>query len=228
MRAAARHHLTYANVIASLALFLALGGGAYAAVAIPRNSIGATQLRDRAVTPKKLSASTRKLLAKAGATGAQGNPGIAGGNGTQGAAGPAGSPGARGPSDSFVAGASSGQLTTGYTQVAAVTVPAGSHLLGAKATLFTRAQNSTAVADCILGPSAAPGLSTWDQDFLTLGATVNQLSAASVSLVGAATFGAPQTVVLACRTTAGAADFGNARVWAQRTDTLHGAPLPID
>ena len=35
-----RRHLTYANVVASLALFLALGGAAYAATQLPQNSVG--------------------------------------------------------------------------------------------------------------------------------------------------------------------------------------------
>jgi hypothetical protein len=44
-----------ANVIAYLALFCALGGTSYAAISIPRNSIGTSQLRNGAVTGKKLN-----------------------------------------------------------------------------------------------------------------------------------------------------------------------------
>jgi hypothetical protein len=44
-----RPHLTYANVIATLALFLALGGGAYAAIKLPKNSVGAKQIKKNAV-----------------------------------------------------------------------------------------------------------------------------------------------------------------------------------
>jgi hypothetical protein len=43
-----------ANVIAYLALFVALGGTSYAAISIPRNSVGTRQLRNGAVTPVKL------------------------------------------------------------------------------------------------------------------------------------------------------------------------------
>ena len=43
-----------ANAIAYLALFIALGGTSYAAITIPRNSIGTRQLKNGAVTPAKL------------------------------------------------------------------------------------------------------------------------------------------------------------------------------
>ena len=49
-----RQHLTYANVTASLALFLALVGGAYAATSLPKNSVGAKQLKKNAVTSSKI------------------------------------------------------------------------------------------------------------------------------------------------------------------------------
>ena len=44
-----RCHLSYANVMATVAVFVALGGGAYAATALPRGSVGRAQLRDHAV-----------------------------------------------------------------------------------------------------------------------------------------------------------------------------------
>jgi hypothetical protein len=44
------------NVISYLALFCALSGTGYAAIAIPRGSVGTPQLRNGAVTPAKLNA----------------------------------------------------------------------------------------------------------------------------------------------------------------------------
>jgi hypothetical protein len=44
-----------ANLIAYLALFVALGGTSYAAITIPRNSVGTRQLRNGAVTAGKLA-----------------------------------------------------------------------------------------------------------------------------------------------------------------------------
>lgn len=45
---------TYANVVATLALFVALGGASYAAVSLPAHSVGTAQLKDGAVTSRKL------------------------------------------------------------------------------------------------------------------------------------------------------------------------------
>lgn len=46
--------LTYANVAATLALFISLGGASYAAVSLPTGSVGQRQLRAGAVTPRAL------------------------------------------------------------------------------------------------------------------------------------------------------------------------------
>jgi hypothetical protein len=43
------------NVVAYLALFVALGGTSYAAINLPAGSVGTRQLRDQAVTNKKLA-----------------------------------------------------------------------------------------------------------------------------------------------------------------------------
>jgi hypothetical protein len=83
-----RHH------IGLLALFIALGGTSYAAVKLPRNSVGSAQLRKAAVTSAKLSQDVQGKLAKAGRPGPAGAPGA---KGETGAAGPTGDAGAQGP-----------------------------------------------------------------------------------------------------------------------------------
>src|SRR3954447_22025041 len=81
--------LTYANVTATLALFVALGGSSYAALKLPRNSVGSKQIRtaavrsrqvkDRSLGVKDLSTSARKSLrGAAGPTGPAGHAGPAG------------------------------------------------------------------------------------------------------------------------------------------------------
>jgi hypothetical protein len=93
-----RGRLTYANVTASLALFLALGGGAYAAVKLPANSVGSKQLRSQAVTPSKIAAETISLFrGQTGTTGARGLQGPDGAQGPGGAQGPRGDQGVQGP-----------------------------------------------------------------------------------------------------------------------------------
>ena len=49
MLAQLRQRLTYANVTATLALFVALGGTSYAALTLPKNSVGSRQIRTGAV-----------------------------------------------------------------------------------------------------------------------------------------------------------------------------------
>lgn len=48
-------HLTYANVVATLALFVALGGASYAVVNVPDHSVGHRQLKSGAVSTRNLS-----------------------------------------------------------------------------------------------------------------------------------------------------------------------------
>jgi hypothetical protein len=50
----ARSRMSYANVTATLALFVALGGTGYAAITLPRNSVGAKQIRGGAVGASEL------------------------------------------------------------------------------------------------------------------------------------------------------------------------------
>jgi hypothetical protein len=49
--------LGFAKVVSLLALFVALSGGAYAALQIPSNSVGTRQLKNGAVTLKKINRS---------------------------------------------------------------------------------------------------------------------------------------------------------------------------
>ena len=97
-----RNGLTFSNVIACVSLFIALGSGAYAAVKIPRNSVGTAQLKSNAVTSPKVKDAS--LLAKdfrpgqlpAGAQGPKGDTGAAGATGATGASGANGADGAQG------------------------------------------------------------------------------------------------------------------------------------
>jgi hypothetical protein len=54
VRRFSRPRLTFANVIACLALFIALGGTGYAAFKLPKGSVGTKQLKRGAVTTTKV------------------------------------------------------------------------------------------------------------------------------------------------------------------------------
>ncbi len=100
-----RERLTFANVTASLALFIALGGTSYAAITLPRNSVGANQIRtgavrssevrDRALGARDLSLAARRFLRSQ--QGAQGPRGPEGPQGERGPQGIQGLPGGGGP-----------------------------------------------------------------------------------------------------------------------------------
>jgi hypothetical protein len=108
-----RKQLTYANVVSSIALFVVLGGGAYAAATLPKNSVGSMQIKSNAVTSSKVKDGS--LLSKdfkpgqlvAGAAGATGATGA---TGPKGDAGPKGDKGADFTADTTLA---SGKTLTG-------------------------------------------------------------------------------------------------------------------
>ena len=50
-----RDRLTYANVMATLAVFIALGGGAVAAINLPKDSVTSKEIKDKAVKKKDLA-----------------------------------------------------------------------------------------------------------------------------------------------------------------------------
>ncbi|MGB7589038.1 MAG: hypothetical protein WBM00_10055 [Solirubrobacterales bacterium] len=63
-----RKRFTYANVMSTIALFLVLGGGAFALGRLPRKSVGTRQLKAGAVTAAKLHANAvTKAKIKVGA-----------------------------------------------------------------------------------------------------------------------------------------------------------------
>jgi hypothetical protein len=63
-----RRRLTFSNVTAFVALFVALSAGSYAAISLPANSVGSKQLKSNAVTSRKLASnavSSSKIAANA-------------------------------------------------------------------------------------------------------------------------------------------------------------------
>ena len=112
----ARRHLTFANVMSVIAVFIALGGASYAAVNLPKNSVGTKQLKKKSVGTKQLKGNAvnsnkvknfslrandfKQGQIPSGPTGPQGLPGEdgqPGATGAQGAIGPTGLQGVTGP-----------------------------------------------------------------------------------------------------------------------------------
>jgi hypothetical protein len=92
-----RARLTYANVTATLALFIALGGSSYAALKLPPNSVGSEQVKPGSLRVSDFKASERsRLRGPRGKVGPRGPAGPKGATGNRGATGPRGSTGARG------------------------------------------------------------------------------------------------------------------------------------
>jgi hypothetical protein len=109
------------HAVAYLALFLALSGGAYAAVKLPANSVGTKQLKNKAVTRAKLSPSTIRQLQ--GRTGPKGDKGDKGDSGAQGQAGAPGQDGKNGGAVTARARESGSDVTVPGGSLSEVNVP---------------------------------------------------------------------------------------------------------
>jgi hypothetical protein len=174
-------HLTYANVVSTICLFVVLSGTAYAAATLPFNSVGPAQLKANAVNSAKVQdgALLRKdfregqLLAgprgSTGATGATGAQGPAGPPGPQGSVGSTGAPGAQGPPGgfdlakiSYVTGPTFAVVptTTGLVVGNDTPCPTGNKAIGGGYTIFS----ADAVRVVLSEPSSHPE-SGWSMGF---------------------------------------------------------------
>jgi hypothetical protein len=104
-----RRHISFANVTSALALFVALGGTAVAAVALAPNSVGTSQLKNNAVTSPKVKNHSLKA--------ADFKPGVL----LQGPQGPKGPAGADATVAAFARVTSTGALEGGAAQNRGVT-----------------------------------------------------------------------------------------------------------
>ena len=170
---------SYANVTATLALVVALGGTSYAAIKLPRNSVSSLQVKDRSLLKKDFRVG-QLPAGKKGATGAQGPPGPAGG------------------SSAVVNRAEAAEALVpgnGTQTVQSVSLPAGSWAVTAK---FI-AENATATPGGTLACSLTLGGAAID----SLGPGVGidfDLGAASNTLTGAGSLAGPGTAAVVCNT----------------------------
>ncbi len=193
-----------AMVIATIALFVAAGGGAWAAGGIPASSHSARQ---------HASGST------GGPRGPRGPRGKRGPRGPRGARGLQGSPGAQGPtgpSDGFVARVPQSQTLTAGTDntVDKLSVPSGGSYIVTASVELGNSGNTENPLSCTLLQNANP-LNSGSADLP--GETI---FAATVTLTGAATSDNGGSLSMSCNPTSTALA-RNAVITAVRVGTLH-------
>src|SRR4051794_21477880 len=164
-----RPRLTYANVTSSLALVVALTGGAYAATQLPKNSVGPKQIKKNAVKSSKVK--NHSLLSRD----------FKAGQLPRGPKGDKGDTGGRGPSDAYD--------RTGNSQID--NLPAGSYALSGKENMTTTGSTATSLScDLVAIPSAGGSSTTLDH------AQTKGTSDIEVTVEALKTFSAPQTIAL--------------------------------
>jgi hypothetical protein len=223
-----RKHLTYTKVAATLAVFLAAGGVAWAASGISRNTIhgcykkrgGALRIAGHCRRNEKGVSWNR--VGPSGPRGSTGKTGKTGATGATGAAGGQGATGLPGPSDVFAAGAAFGPLEGSPKSIASLTLPAGSYLIEAKVVLFASGAEATGMA-CFL----APDLSLKPEFDAANATALKSDEPNALSLIGVQSTSTAQTVELICNTTKGKGSFDQAHMVAIKTTSIHGS-LPVD
>jgi hypothetical protein len=221
-----RQHLTYPKAAATLAVFLAAGGAAWAATgtgstihACYKKHGGALRLATHCRRGE--SAVSWSRVGPTGRRGPAGQAGKTGASGASGTSGARGATGATGPSDVYAAGTAFKALTTSGVSYGQLSLPAGSYLLQAKATFFAKGAAESMACFLVGETSLKP---EWDAGTVSAGAG----SANVLSLIGAATFASTQAVELVCRLQSGTeGSIDNAHLVAVATGALHGS-LPVD
>lgn len=216
-----RPHLTYANVMSSVGVFIALSGTSYAAVKLSAKSVGERELKDSAVTSSKIQDGTIAAADLAAAALTAGPRGPRGGEGPAGAKGDGGPAGPRGPSDAYVATGAGGFPTQANVRMTAAKItglPAGSYVFTASAHIANW-QNPGAVGYCAIrvnGDDVDAGLAV-------IGNSAGSTRIAHVAPTGWATVSANATAALECwvdQAIPADASVGSARLAAIRVETL--------
>jgi hypothetical protein len=174
-----RSGLTYANVMATVAVFIALGGGAYAALKLPKNSVGAKQLKKNAVRSGKVK--NRTLLAadfKRGQLpkGAAGKPG------------PPGPTASASDSKNLASDPALSKTTeTTYLQTTITTTFQGRIIATGTADLYTSSTTAGGQAACRLFIDAQPVSQRSPADFNTAGGEDEETAATAAATRAAGT-----------------------------------------
>jgi len=180
--------LTYANVMSTLGVFLALGGTSYA---VARNSVGTPQLKNSSVTSGKIRNGTvaRTDLAPAARGGSRGPRGAQGVQGVSGARGPSGGYVDGGPPVGLP-GAANALVTVARIE----TLPAGSYILSSQAQIGDFNNNQQLVTCEIRTNGENVALA-----HAVIGSGVGSTRVGVVSSIAAVTRNAPFSATLECR-----------------------------
>jgi len=185
-----RRHLSYANVVATLALVFAMSGGA---LAYTHYVITST----KQIKPKVL----KKLAGKVGPAGAVGPQGPKGEPGSSGAKGEAGAKGERGEQGPSAVWRASG------TPPLTVSVPAGNYVVAAKTSEY--GGNGTSRCDLENGSEEI------DAAFGEI--ETSGITQITIPNLGTASRGAPGTITLECT---GAGTFNDAQLTATQVGAI--------
>jgi len=131
--------ITFANLLSCIALFIALGSGAYAATQLPKNSVGPGQIRKNAVSSAKIRNGSLRLADFKGPQRAKlrGARGPAGESGPQGLQGAPGLPGPPGATDVVTRYGKVAEVTESKTGLSYATCNAGEAVTGGGYTLVS-------------------------------------------------------------------------------------------
>jgi hypothetical protein len=217
-----RSRLSYANLTATIAMFIALGGTGYAAVTLAQNSVGTKQLKKSAVTGSKLAANavTSAKVKDGSLRVADFNPtdlgALKGPKGDPGAAGAKGDTGPIGPSDVYSAksndpcgGTASPDLIHPHAFCLAtlsLTLPAGSYAVSGKIT-FANATGTAGDGECYFADNGDISLATVPISGETVsdGINLHHFGTATVYVQEDVALGTGGTVTMKCQNT-GASD----------------------
>lgn len=214
--------LTFSNVIACVALFVALGGAAFAATQLPKNSVGTKQLKKGAVTSVKvkdhsLQAADFAGQLPAGPKGDRGAPGAPGEPGTPGESGK------RGPSDAYYVYDNN---ALNNSKTISLTVPGGSYVASGSIWVANSDTGNRAQVTCYLESLNDETLGHYGAGTLEVrpAAAPAEGFYGTVSATTALTFGASGgKIEYVCNRADGAATVSlyQARITAVQVETLH-------
>jgi|SRR3954471_22093244 hypothetical protein len=194
----------YANVTATMALVVALGGTSYAAIKLPANSVTSKQVKDKSLLKKDFK--TGQL--PAGKTGPAGPAGAAGAAGPQGFTGPAGVVASVYKTTESGPAAGAGDQT-----IDSITLPGGGNWVVTAKFIATNATTVEAILNCRLtiGDVTKDDLGASGTDFGASGDAEHTLTGA----------GAGSTAAIVCSTTATSASYGAITFTAVRAASIN-------